>query len=213
MEWRFNMFTLSPKEDKFYDYFISYAHIIYRSAEKLKAFMDDMNDPEAQFMEIKEIEHEGDNQVHLILRALNQTFLTPIDREDIHTIAKQMDDIIDYMETTVSRFAMFNIKAASPEAKKIGDLIFDCAKQMISLMEELKIARKSKKLSQVIIEINRIEEQGDAAFRVAVKDLFASGMSTLEVIMWKEIYDYLEKTLNAYEDVANTVEGVVMKHA
>ena len=207
------MFKLSPKEDKFYDYFISYAHIIHKAAEKLKAFMDDMNDPEEQFKEIKEIEHEGDNQVHLILRALNQTFLTPIDREDIHMIAKQMDDVIDYMETTVSRFAMFNIKAVTPEAKGMANLIFACAKEMISLMEELKVARKSKKLSQVIIEINRIEELGDAAFRVAVKDLFASDIPTLEVIKWKEIYDYLEKTLNAYEDVANTVEGVVMKHA
>lgn len=206
------MFKLKPKEDKFYDFFIDYAHIINKSAEKFNMFMYDLSDVDSKYMGIKELEHEGDKKLHEILEQLNRTFLTPIDREDIYMIAKQMDDIIDTIETTASRIVMFNLQETTDKAQRIGAMIVDTTKKIISLMEELKQMKTSKKLPEIIIEINRVEEEGDAAFRKAVKELFISDLKVIDVIKWKEIYEYLEKTLNACEDVANTVEGVVMKN-
>jgi uncharacterized protein len=208
-----DMFKITPKEDRFFKLFNEYAVIIDKSAERFSEFLNNLDDAQARYKEIKEIEHDGDKQVHVILEQLNKTFLTPIDREDIYMIAKQMDDIIDFIEATASRFIMFNIAVATEEAKSISKLIIESTKQIINLMVELKDMKKSKKLAKVIIEINRIEEEGDLAFRRAVRDLFVSDVPVIEVIKWKEIYEYLEKTLNACEDIANTIEGVVMKHA
>ncbi|MDS1030162.1 DUF47 family protein [Bacillota bacterium LX-D] len=207
------MFNLSPKDDKFYDFFIAMANTTLKSAQLLKELVQNLNDCEDRFKKIKEIEHECDQLTHNLFGELNKTFITPIDREDIYAIAKQMDDIVDFIESTASRFAIFNLAKTTKEANIISDLILACAKEQIHLMEELKIMKKSKMLTKKIIEINRIEEEGDAVYRVAIKDLFSGEIPVLEVIKWKEIYENLESILDAFEDVANSVEGVVMKNA
>lgn len=207
------MFKLTHKEDKFFDLFISFAQTIYKSAEMFKSMVEDLSDAEAKFKAVKEMERKGDQQLHGIFKQLNQSFITPIDREDIYGIGKHLDDIIDFIEATASRFVLFNIEVATEEAKTMSHLILDCTREMINLMQELKVMKKSKKLTEKIIEINRIEEEGDALFRKAIKSLFSGYTPVLEVIKWKEIYEQLERTLDACEDVANIVEGVVMKHA
>lgn len=211
IEWGIDMFT--SKEDRFYVLFISYANIIHNSAVKFRDYVSDLSDIDSKYKVIKELEHDGDKKLHEILEQLNKTFLTPFDREDIYMISKQLDDIIDFIEATASRFVMFNVESAPQETTAICDMIVDCTKEIINMMEELKIMKKSTKLNEIIIEINRIEEEGDLAFRRVVRDLFKGDIPVIEVIKWKEIYEFLEKTLNACEDVANTVEGVVMKHA
>jgi predicted phosphate transport protein (TIGR00153 family) len=161
------MLSLSPKEGKFYDLFISFAKIIYKSSEQLRDFVYNLDGSDSKYKGIKDVEHEGDKKLHEILEQLNKTFLTPFDREDIYTISKQMDDIIDMVDTTASRFVMFNIQEAPEEARKISDMIVNSSKEIIRLMEELKIMKKSKALPERIIEINRIEEEGDVVFRKA----------------------------------------------
>ncbi|WP_227762218.1 DUF47 domain-containing protein [Zhaonella formicivorans] len=207
------MFKLTPKEDKFFDLFISSAHTMYKAAQLLKELVEDLKNGESKFKEIKEMERKGDQQLHEIFKELNKSFITPIDREDIYGIGKQMDDIADFIESTASRFIMFKVTAATEEAKTMSNLILNCTKELIDLMEELKVMKKSKKLTEKIIEINRIEEEGDALFRQAVTGLFSGNTPVIDVIKWKEIYERLEQTLDACEDVANIVEGVVMKHA
>lgn len=207
------MARLSPKEDKFYDLFSETATIIFEASEMLTKLIIDPSDIETKTMEIERMEHKGDKQVHDILEELNKSFITPLDREDIYMIAKQLDDIMDYMEAAAHRFVMFNIKESTNQAKLLGQMIQDSCKEVINLMAELKNKKKGNKLSEKIIEINRIEDEGDRIFRQAIKELFNGETPALEVMKWREIYDYLEKTLDACEDVANTVEGVVMKHA
>jgi predicted phosphate transport protein (TIGR00153 family) len=207
------MSRLTPKEDKFYDLFISSAHIIYEASVMLRDLIKNLDNAEAKVKEIEEMEHKGDKQVHDILEQLNKTFITPIDREDIYAIAKQLDDILDAIEATAHRFIMFNIKTSEKDAIKLSEMIVNSCKEVINLMEELKNMKKSKKLSEKIIEINRIEDDGDKIFRTAITSLFNGQTPTLEVIKWREIYDFIEQTLDACEEVANTVEGVVMKHA
>ena len=108
---------------------------------------------------------------------------------------------------------MFNVKEATPHAKQMAALILKSSKELICLMEELKSMKKSTVLNKKIVEINRIEDEGDTVFRVAVTELFKGDIDTLEVIKWREIYEKLEYVLDAFEDVADTIEGVVMKHA
>ncbi len=207
------MFKFSTRDNKFYDLFILFAQDIHKSGEMLRKFIYNLDNPDEKLKEIKSMEVKCDHTLHRIFKELNQTFITPIDREDIYTIGKQMDDIADNIEATASRFVMFNVTSSTEESKASSDLIFQVTEQVIQLMQELKIVNKSKKLLPTIVEINRIEEEGDIIFRKAVRRLFRDPIPVIDVIKWREIYELLENILDACEDVANTVEGVVMKHA
>ena len=207
------MFSLSPKEDKFFELFRATAEIACEASLKLVDYMSDGEFSEEKNMEIKEIEHKGDRMQHEILKQLNKSFITPFDREDIYAIAKGLDDIIDHIEYTASRFIMLNIDKPTEEARELGDLIAQGCVEVKNVMEEMKSMKNSKELAAKIIEVNRLEEVGDKLSRKAIKELFRSDKPVLEIIKWREIYDALENTMDACEDVANAVEGVVMKNA
>lgn len=207
------MLNMNPKEEKFFDLFEQSARVTYETAVMLKELLNDLSDREEKVKAIKEKEHEGDQFQHEILKQLNLSFITPFDREDIYNIAKKMDDIVDFADATACRFVIFNISETNEYANKMGDLIVECSKEIIKLMEQLRIMRKSKSLKEIIIEVNRLEEEGDAIFRDALTALFTKDKDVISVIKWREIYDHFENTLDACEDVANIVEGVVMKNA
>ena len=207
------MFAFTPKEDKFYEFFVQTANIAYTEAKLLLDFLNNLENSEENLKKLKEVEHEGDKKQHEILEQLNKTFITPIDREDIYIIAKDMDDIIDYIESTASRFVMFNVNECTEDAISLSKMIVQCCKELIVIMEELKNMKTSKHLAKRIIEVNRIEEQGDILSRKAIGDIFRRDMEVIDVIKWREIYQYLEDTLDACEDLANVIEGVVMKNA
>lgn len=207
------MFSLTPKEDKFFDLFVETANIAYKASNLLVEFLKDLDNAEENLKKIKEVEHEGDRKQHEILEQLNKTFITPFDREDIYLIAKDMDDITDYIESTASRFVMLNVNHSTEEAEILSAMIVKCCEEIIVLTQELKNMKTSKEISKKIIEVNRIEEEGDKVSRKAIMDIFRGNMEVIEVIKWREIYQYLEDTLDACEDLANVIEGVVMKNA
>ncbi|OAA94333.1 DUF47 domain-containing protein [Clostridium coskatii] len=207
------MFAFTPKEDKFYEFFVQTANIAYTEAKLLLDFLNNLENSEENLKKLKEVEHEGDKKQHEILEQLNKTFITPIDREDIYAIANDMDNIIDYMESTASRFVMFNVNECTEDAISLSKMIVQCCKELIIIMEELKNMKTSKRLSEKIIEVNRIEEDGDVVSRKAIGDIFRKDIEVIDVIKWREIYQYLEDTLDACEDLANVIEGVVMKNA
>ncbi len=207
------MFAFTPKEDKFYEFFVQTANIAYTEAKLLLDFLNNLENSDENLKKLKEVEHEGDKKQHEILEQLNKTFITPIDREDIYIIAKDMDDIIDYIESTASRFVMFNVNECTEEAISLSKMIVQCCRELIIIMEELKNMKTSKQLSKKIIEVNRIEEDGDVISRKAIGDIFRKDMKVIDVIKWREIYQHLEDTLDACEDLANVIEGVVMKNA
>ncbi|WP_446899447.1 DUF47 domain-containing protein [Clostridium sp. LBM24168] len=207
------MFSFTPKEDKFYNLFIEEANIAYRAANLLMDFLHNLKNAEQNIEKVENIEHEGDKKQHEILKELNNTFITPFDREDIYSIAKGMDDIIDLIESTASRFVMLNVGVCTDEAKKLAEMILSCCNEIITIMEELKGMKATKRLSEKIIKVNGIEEKGDVISREAIKKIFRSDMKVIDIIKWREIYQYLEDTLDSCEDIANIVEGVVMKNA
>jgi predicted phosphate transport protein (TIGR00153 family) len=207
------MFNLSPKEVKFFVFFDEFGKIVSEATEMLKRFTYNLENPEVKFREIEEIEHRGDRLLHDIMEALNKTYLTPFDREDIYAIAKALDDIVDFVEATASRFILFNVNEVNEYAKVLADKIAQSGNEVITLMKELRNMKNNKKLTASIIEINKLEDLGDSDFRVAVRSLFTSQVPDIEVIKWREIYEFYEQTLDACEDLADIVEGVVMKHA
>ncbi|WP_392486627.1 DUF47 domain-containing protein [Haloimpatiens sp. FM7315] len=207
------MFSLTPKNDKFFDMFVRYSEINYKAAKMLKDFASDMENAEDKYEEIKKVEHEGDKMLHSIMEELNRSFITTIDREDIVSIGRALDDIDDFIERTSSRFVMFNMTKSTQHALAFCDLILAATKESIELMKEFKLLNKSKMLSKKVVEINRIEDDGDILFKRTIKELFNGKTLDIEIIIWKEIYERLENVLNGCEDLANIIEGVVMKNA
>lgn len=207
------MFRVTRKEEIFFDLFVETAENACKAAEMLEDLMLRYVDVDNKVKAIEVVENECDRHVHKILAQLNKSFITPIDREDIYLIAKELDNITDAIESTAHRFVMFGVKEITPQAVLLAKFIRESTQELKLLMGELKNMKTSKELSKKIVEVNRIEDEGDTIFRDAVRELFIGDKDSVEIIVWKEIYEYLENTLDACEDVADIVEGVVMKHA
>lgn len=207
------MFRITAKEGIFFKLFEDTAADTCLAANMLEELMNNYVDVTNKIRAIEEIEHKCDGHVHRMLEQLNRSFITPIDREDIYLIAKELDNITDDIESTAHRFRMFNVTGIRDEAKLLAKLIVQCTRELMNVMSELKRMKTSKILKEKIIEVNRIEDEADEIFRSAMQKLFVSESNPIEVIKWKEIYEYLENTLDACEDVANIIEGVVMKNA
>ena len=209
------MFNLNPKDDKFYDMFIDEAKNVEKAAVILSEALGDLENKTRNVARVEELEHKGDEIVHRLIEELNNSFITPIDREDIFSITKRMDDILDSIESTMHRFTMFNINESKEGAKVLGSLIVDASRELVSLMEEFKhMKKKNKEITERVISINKIENKGDIFYRQMISELFAEDGKTpvLDIIKWREIYKFLEATLDSCEAVANIVEGVVMKY-
>jgi predicted phosphate transport protein (TIGR00153 family) len=207
------MFRITAKEEIFFDYFIETCEIICKAANLLDDLTHNYINVNEKIMSIEEAEHACDSYVHKILNELNKSFITPIDREDIFTIAKELDNITDDIESAAHRFSMFNVKEVRPEALTLTKLIVKATGELRNVMIEVKNMKKSKQLQNKIIEVNNVEDEADTIFRDAMASLFMSETDAVEVIKWKAIFELLENTIDACEDVANIVEGVVMKNA
>ncbi len=206
------MFRTTPKEERFFDMFIETAGKSCEAAVLLNDLVNNYEDINKKIDDIEQIEHECDQCCHDIIELLNKSFITPIDREDIDEIVKVLDNITDSIEATAHRFRMLNVKTITDETKVVTKLIVDCTTELQGVMMELKHMKTSKTLYKKIIEVNRIEDEGDDIFRDAITSLFRDNPDPIDIIKWKEIYELLENSLDACEDVANIVEGIVMKH-
>jgi len=206
--------AIFPKDETFFNLFIQSAGKVYEAAVLLKEIISNPSDNlDEKVKKMKDIEEQGDGNTHTILSQLNKSFITPLDREDIYQIAKEIDEILDYIEDTAHSILIFGIKKSRQEAVTITDLIILAAKEIQNMTEALKDTKNTKQLYKKIVEINRIENDGDTIYRQAVTKLFAEETKPVEIIIWKEIFEFLENTLDSCEDLANTIEGVVMKHA
>ncbi len=207
------MFRTTSKEERFFDYFIETSEIICKAAALLDDLTNNYVNVHEKIKSIEDAEHACDSMVHKILNELNKSFITPIDREDILTIARVLDNITDDIEAAAQRFTMYNVKQVRPDAITLSKLIVTATNELKNVMLEFKNMKNSKTLESKIIEVNNVEDEADTAFRDAMANLFLTEQDALEVIKWKEIIELFENTIDACEDVANIVEGVVMKHA
>lgn len=206
------MISVKRKEDKFFDMFVDFSQKVHKSALMMRDFMNDTSNAEVKYQEIKGLEKECDEMLHSIYKELDNSFITPIDREDIHAIGNALDDIIDYIETTSSRIVIFDIQETRGYINEFCDLIVEATSEVINLMTEFKIMKKSKILNEKIWLINKLEDDADILYRTSLKQLFKE-KDAIEIIKWKEILERMERAIDSCEDVANMVKGVVMKNA
>jgi predicted phosphate transport protein (TIGR00153 family) len=203
---------VSQRGTAFFELFVASAENLSASAELLKDLVDDYRDVEIKARRIQEREHEGDQVTHDIIRRLNTTFITPLDREDIYQLATDLDDVMDAIEEASDLFVLHAIETPLPQMRAQADVLLRAARQTEEALRELPKMGKAK-LEPYWVEINSLENEGDKLFRRAMADLFSGDYRAMDVLKWKEVIEALEEALDGLENVANTIESVVLKHA
>ena len=202
-------FRLIPREEKFYDDFKLMADQLRQGARLLES-MFAVDPPLAEKAhEIKEVEHQCDFLTHEIIQRLNKTFVTPIDREDIHELAKTLDDVMDAIDNAAALIPLYRIDHIRAGARELTQVIIQQTDEIRAAVEALE---QRKGVLAHAIEINRLENEADRIHKQAIGQLFDEEKDPIAVIKWKEIYDILEEATDACEDVANLLENVVVKH-
>jgi predicted phosphate transport protein (TIGR00153 family) len=202
-------FRLIPREEKFYADFIAMADQI-RTGARLLVEMLATDPPLAdKAHEIKEVEHKCDFLTHEIIQRLNKTFVTPIDREDIHAMARTLDDIMDAIDDTAALIPLYHITEVRSGARELAAIIASSAAEVRSAVEALE---QKKGVLERTVEINRLENEADRVHHRAVGQLFEQERDPITVIKWKEIFDLLEDATDRCEDVANLLENIIVKH-
>lgn len=201
-----------PKEIDFFEIFDKAAVNLTKATSVLVSLMENFDNIEAKAKEIYDAEQDGDMLTHDIMRKLNSSFVTPIDREDIHALASRMDDILDLVWGAVDRLVVFKITSPTKEAMEISVDLHRTTEVLQKTMRELRNKNYSH-VQEHCIEINRLENRIDRTFRDALGALFDDFKDPLLIIKWKEIYEHLENASDRCEDVANVLEGIVLKNA
>lgn len=204
---------LIPKEEKFFNMFAQQAENVLKGAKQLKNLLEDYTDLEQKLLLIEKTESQGDEIAHRILEKLNTTFITPMDREDIHALTSALDDILDLIYATAQRLQLYRVHTVSDQAKKLAAIIVRAADETFALIQDLDDLKHPKNMKERWIEVNRLENEGDLVSRNAIASLFEIEISPIEVIKWKELYEHLETAIDKCEDAANIVEAVVLKNA
>jgi predicted phosphate transport protein (TIGR00153 family) len=206
--------SLLPKEYSFFDFFEQHASQCVEGARLLLQMLRDVQKAETLAKEIKEVEHAGDRITHHTLETLHKTFITPIDRDEIHRLISGLDDILDFTEAVSERVALYEIAEVTPEAQALGEVLLHATEQVQEAVRGLRRLQYPMEMLQICVEIHRLENEGDALLRKAMARLFKERSSDpIYVIKWKELYELLEVATDACEDVANIIEGVVLEHA
>ena len=201
---------LIPREERFFEMFIEDSANVLGGARLLEGMLRTYADVEARANELRDAEHRGDEISHRIGHRLEQTFVTPFDREDIIGLISGLDDVLDLIEEVADTFVLYRIDTPTEVAVQQAAIV---VRQCEQLHEALVHLRGFKDLDRYWIEIHRLENEGDQLARRAIAGLFANGQDPVEIIKWKDLYSLLEATIDKCEDVANVIERIVVKHA
>ncbi|HEX5929874.1 MAG TPA: DUF47 family protein [Solirubrobacterales bacterium] len=203
-------FSLLPRDRTFFDLFIEAGKNTVNAARLLDQMMEQWPEAGSLSRQIVEAENEGDRITHEIIKRLNSTFVTPIDREDIYGLATQMDDIVDFTEEAADFLGLYQIEAPMEQAGALTKVLVAACEQLAMGLENL---REFKDLDKYWIEIHRLENEGDRISRDAVASLFSNGIDPMFVIRWKDIFAVLEEAIDATETAAQILEGIVIKNS
>jgi predicted phosphate transport protein (TIGR00153 family) len=205
------MFRLVPREARFYDLFEQQSAHILGAARLLHELVHDFTDVRAKVDAIKDLEHQGDLVTHEIVRRLNTTFITPIDREDIHALATRLDDVLDYIEAVAERLVVYRIKEPTAPARAMVEVIVQTAAATDRALRCLRTMDPG--FHAQAVEVNRLENSADNLLRDSVGALFEASVDPIEIIKWKEIYETMEIVTDRCEDAVNVIEGIILKMA
>jgi uncharacterized protein len=203
-------FRLIPRDESFYDLFVKQTETLVQGADLLLDIVANFDEVEAKARRLHDIEHEADEVTHEIMRRLNTTFVTPLDREDIHELASTLDDVMDHMDAAADLLVLHKIEKPLPEMRAQAELIQQACQ---TTLKAIRMLPQYDQLAPFWVEINRLENEGDRTYRRAIADLFSGDFKAMDVLKWKDIIDELEAAMDDIEDVANTLEGIALKQA
>ncbi len=201
---------LVPRDEGFFELFVRQARHLEEAATTLQDLVVQFDDVRGKASKLRDIEHEGDETTHQIMRRLNTTFITPIDHEDVHRLATNLDDVLDHIDAAADLFVLHKIERPLSEMKAQADVLVRAAR---ATREALEVLPKYSELPRFWVEINRLENEGDRIHRESTANLFSGDYKAMDVLKWKEIIDELEAAIDRLEDVANTLEGISLKQA
>jgi predicted phosphate transport protein (TIGR00153 family) len=204
------MFSLIPREEKYFEIFNEMAGSIDAAGRTLVRLFEDISNAERYAEELGAIEHKCDELMQDVLKQLNKSFITPIDREDIHTLVSALDTVVDLMEGTAARVIMYGVKESTPAMQELAHLLAETAGVLARSVAK---TGSHEGLLDSLIEVHDLESKGDGLYRKAIRELFANNTDALRVIKCKEIYEKLEDAIDACEDAANVLENITLKNA
>jgi uncharacterized protein len=200
---------LFSRDRAFFDLFAEAGQNTLRSARLLEEMMAAWPDDSGLNREILITEQEGDRITHDIIKQLNTSFFTPIDRDEIYALATKLDDVVDYIEEAADFLGLYKIEAPMSQAYELTSILVACCEQLSGALSDL---RKFRGIDQYLIEIHRLENDGDRVSRDAVAALFSTGIDPMVVIRWKDVFAVLEKAIDATESTAHIIEGIVIRN-
>ena len=207
-------FLMFPRDIKFYDLFEQQTANLVTAAEKLSDLFDNYEDVQAKAKQLKDLEHQGDLITHEIVARVHRTFVTPLDREDITLLAHSLDDVMDFIEAAGRTAYLYHIVQPTERARQLARIVAKMAHKLNEVLPRLRRRDQFTWILKQCVEINSLENEADDVQHAALAELFeACRTDTCEVIKWREIYDHLENATDRGEDVANVLEGIVLKHA
>jgi predicted phosphate transport protein (TIGR00153 family) len=207
-------FSFIPKNMEFYDMFEQETANLVIAAEKLVDLFDNYGNVEAKAKELKELEHRGDVITHEIIGRVHRSFVTPIDREDITLLAHSLDDVMDFIEAAGRTAYLYNIAQPTERARELAQIVVKMARKLNEVVPRLRRREQFPWILKQCVEINSLENEADDVQHAALAELFeVCRTDACEVIKWREIYGHLENATDRGEDVANVLEGIVLKHA
>jgi predicted phosphate transport protein (TIGR00153 family) len=204
------MFRFLPRETKFFDLLAELSTAMNEGAQLLRSILEDPHDLECRVEQMQAIEHRGDKATHAIIAKLNQTFITPFDREDIHRLASSLDDVLDYMNAAATRLVMYKILQPPIASAELAGII---VLQSEELARGVSLLEKNNGVLKHCEEINRLEDVADHVSRKAIGALFEDERDPIQLIKIKELYEVLEMATDKAEDAANVLEAIVLKSA
>jgi predicted phosphate transport protein (TIGR00153 family) len=204
------MFRLIPRETKFFRMFAEVSQNVTEGARLLQDILQNPADLGERLDRLQEIEHRGDELTHAIITTLNQTFITPFDREDIHRLTSSLDDVLDYVNSAGMRLRLYRIDAPPPVAAELAGLI---VMQSEELAQGVSLLEQNQRVLEHCVEVHRLENEADRVSRNAIEDLFDYEKDPIRLIKMKELYEVLETATDKAEDAANVLEAVALKSA
>ncbi|WP_059360323.1 DUF47 domain-containing protein [Parachlamydia acanthamoebae] len=204
--------NLIPKETRFFDFFEKLVDLTLDATQKFYVLVKDNEDPKHLSITIQHLEHQADELTRECIEDLHKTFLTPIDREDIHKLISWMDGIIDGIEEAVESLIIFKISEMRADFEHLARILLMCVEELHKAIKQLRLMKHTE-IKQHCSVIDALEDEGDITFRHAMGRLFDEELDPLTVIKWKEMYEILEKTIDQCEEVANIVEGILMENS
>lgn len=204
-------FSIIPREPKFFDLFERGVENVAIAARELANLFDNYSNVPQKVARLTELEHQGDYITHQIMEQLHRTFVTPIDREDIALLTERLDDVMDFIEDAANSMLLYRIEKPTTRSRELAFILMGVTEELVKAIPLLRRRSKMGGILQHCVEINRLENEADAIVRFALAELF-DGMPIADVIKWREVYEHLENAVDMGEDVANVLEGVVLKH-